>query len=131
MTAKVLRNYSLTIDAVEYAGQTSQVVFVPPQAVEWTGGAGNVEVDYDTSAAQVTIGYADDDAAASLVRVLADPARWGDKVACVWKPQGAAAGPTYTSEITLGPGQIGGSVGGFRANTVTLRSTWPTIADPI
>lgn len=91
-------NYSKHVDQVEFSPKTQ------PQT--WAGLGGNTHSDQSMATWDVTIRYAQDwDTAGSLSTYLYD--NEGLKVPVQFRPR-SGVGSTFTANVTLSPGSVGG-----------------------
>lgn len=115
-----MKDATFTVAATDYAGQLSSVKIVPNSSpVDWHGltpDSAFSEASAPTYSLEVT--YAQD---------FEDPTSWanllydqeGDTVPVTFKPK-AGGTVTWTVNVNLIPGDIGGDVGTFAESTVTL-----------
>lgn len=126
-TPLVLKDVIMEIGADDFAKHVSSVAFVPSAStVTWQGmspDASFSDVGLATWTLQLT--YAQDwTAATSLSRYLFE--NEGDTVAVEFKPK-SGVGPSFTANVTITPGQIGGAVNAVSEATVTLGSDKPVL----
>jgi len=121
----VLRNVLLTIGTDNYEAHVSQVEFVPTaSSVSWTGLANNTVTSTTTATWVANLSFAQDWVTAnSLSQYLL--ANEGEVVEVTFKP--ADGGPSFTSDVTIAPGGIGGTAGAFAVGTVALGCTKPVL----
>lgn len=119
----ILRDVDLQIGADNYEAHTSQVEFVPTAAsVSWTGLANNTVTGTSTATWVCTLALAQDwGTANSLSQYLHD--HEGEVVAVTFTP--ATGQGTFTADVTITPGAIGGTAGAFAVSTVSLGCTKP------
>lgn len=118
----VLKDAVLTIDADSYEAHVSSVLFTPSSStVTWQGITPSATfTDSTTPTWTCTIAYAQDwTTPNSLSQYLMDNA--GAKKTVVFKPLGATTGdPTFTVEVFIAPGPVGGPVNTVQTGSVTL-----------
>lgn len=122
----VLKDVTLLIGAAtpdDFKKHVSQVEFTPSSSsVNWTGLGGNTHTDQSTATWTVTLRYAQDwTSAKSLSRYLFD--NEGAIVPVTFKPRagtGTGFGPSFTANIVITPGAIGGQVNSYAETSVTL-----------
>lgn len=125
-----LKNATMTIAVDDFTAALSQVEFVPSvSSSTWRGIGGNVIKDQTIAEWTANLGFAQDLAAAGLLRYLHD--NEGTQVTAVFTPK--AGGPTVTADLILSPGAIGGSADGNLATaTASLGVVGkPAFTDPI
>lgn len=126
--AFIMGNVTLTIDGVDYAGQVSSAMFTPTSSIVVHKGLKPTAVQtFPTTATWVLdLTYAqdfttDDTLASYLLE------HEGETVAdVVFAP--ITGGRTFTADITIAPGSIGGAVDTVAEGTVSLGSTRPVIS---
>lgn len=125
--AFMMGNATLTIDGVDYAAQVSSAVFTPTSSiVTWKGLKPTAVFTFPTNATwTLDLTYAQDftadDTLASFL--LAHEGETIENV--VFAP--IAGGRTFTADITIAPGSIGGAVDAVAEGTVSLGSTRPVM----
>ena len=117
----VLKDVTLVLgaDGNDYKKHVDQVMFQPSaSSVTWTGLGQNTHTDQSTATWACTLGYAQDwETADSLSRYLFD--HEGEVVTAEFHPR-SGSGPSFTTELVITPGAIGGNVNQFGTTTVTL-----------
>lgn len=118
----VLKDVTLTIDVDSYEKHVSSVQFVPNvSTVTWQGLApGSSFTDTTAPTWTCVISYAQDwETADSLSRYLMDNA--GQTKTAVFSPKGTGTGlPSFTADVIIAPGPIGGDVNTVQTGSVTL-----------
>jgi len=121
VTPLVLKDVELIIGdaAADYRKHVESVTFTPTAAtITWTGLGLNTHTDTSTASWTCALTYVQDwDTADSLSRFLYD--NEGETVPVEFRPR-AGSGPSFTGEIVVTPGAIGGAVNAFVTATVTL-----------
>lgn len=122
----VLKNVELIVGTDNYQTSVSTVRFEPSASqVSWTGLGGNTHTDVSTATWTVTVEYAQDwTTTNSLSRYLMT--NEGTTKAIRFRPT-TGAGPSFTANVAITPGAIGGSVNGYATATVTLGSDKPVL----
>lgn len=115
----ILKNVLLTIDALDYRKHVSQVEFAPATSkMTWTGLGGNTHTDQSTATWDATLKYVQDwTSSESLSQFLYE--NEGEIVPCTFRPSDGV-GPTFTADLVVTPGAIGGTVNTFAETSVTL-----------
>lgn len=117
----VLKDVELLFAAAgdDYRKHVSNVTFTPTAAaVTWTGLGLNTHTDQSTATWAVALTYVQDwDSATSLSRYLFD--NEGETVTMTFRPR-SGAGPSFTAQVIITPGAIGGAVNAFAETTATL-----------
>lgn len=126
----VLKNCTVKIDADSYEAATSSVTFVPSVAtstVTFKGLTPTARFSFPTAEPSewvANIDYAQDwQTAESLANYLHE--HEGDEVACEFVPEAGSGMPSFTSTLTIVPGQIGGAVDAVAVSSVSLPATKP------
>lgn len=123
----VLKHVVLEVGADDFAAHVSSVTFTPAAStLSWQGLTPDSTFT-DVSKATWTVGltFAQDwTATTSLSRYLFD--NEGETVAMEFKPK-SGEGPSFTADVTITPGAIGGDVNTVAVGTVTLGSTRPVL----
>ncbi len=124
----IMGNATLTIDSNSYEGEVSAAVFTPTSSIQtWKGLTPAAVYTFPTNATwTLDLTYAQDfttdDTLASYLL-----AHEGETVAdVVFEP--VAGGRSFTADITIVPGSIGGTVDAVAEGTVSLGSTRPVIS---
>lgn len=122
----VLKDVDLQIGTDDYKKHVDQVTFTPvASSVTWTGLGGNSHTDVSTATWTVTLNYTQDwETASSLSQYLFS--NEGLTVAVKFSPK-TASGPTFTANVVITPGAIGGSVNAYATASVTLGSDKPVL----
>lgn len=114
-------NYKKHIDGCTYTPASS--------VATWTGAGGNTHTDSSTATWTLALSYVQDwDTPDSLCAFLLE--HEGETVAVTFTPR-SGAGPSFTSDVTITPGAIGGQVNQFATTTTTLGSTKPQLVPAI
>ncbi|QUC01103.1 hypothetical protein [Cellulosimicrobium cellulans] len=115
----VLTDVSLLIPTDDYAKNVSSVTLTPTSStVTWNGLGKNSFTGASIATWAASIEYAQDwETANSLSQYLF--AHEGEKVEMTFKPQ-TGSGPSFTVEVTIVPGAIGGAVNAVAVASVTL-----------
>lgn len=117
----VMKDVDLTFEAAgdDYRKHCSGVVFTPTaNAVTWTGLGENTHTDQSTATWAVAITYVQDwESADSLSRFLYE--HEGERVPMTFRPK-SGAGASFTADVFVTPGAIGGPVNAFAETTATL-----------
>lgn len=135
----VLKDIELTIgDGTpdDFRKHVSGVTFTPPgtnvQVISWTGLGANTHTDKtvpDGDDWTCGLDYVQDwDSTNSLSRYLYDHA--GETVPATFRPR-SGVGPSFTADITIVHGAIGGQVNAFATTSVTLGSTKPVLVPAV
>ncbi len=126
VTPLVLKNIELTVGADDYKTSVSSVRFEPSASqVSWTGLGGNTHTDVSTATWTVTLEFAQDwDTTNSLSRYLF--AQEGTTKAIKFRPKNGV-GPSFTANVAISPGAIGGAVNAYATASVTLGSDKPVL----
>lgn len=118
----VLKDAVLNVDADSYEAHVSSVQFAPTSStVTWQGITPAASFSDSTSPTWTcTLAYAQDwTTADALSQYLMDNA--GQTKTIVFQPLGATSGdPTFTAEVIIAAGPIGGPVNTVQVGTVTL-----------
>jgi hypothetical protein len=124
-----LKNYELVIEALDYRKHVDSVALVPQTStVTWRGGGNNTHSDTAVQGWQAQIGYMQDwKSANSFSRFLWE--HQGETVQAVFNPT-AGEGTSWSVDLTIVPGQIGGAVGAAANTTVTLGAGDPVPTFP-
>ncbi|MFE6733425.1 hypothetical protein [Microbacterium sp. NPDC057650] len=126
----VLKDCMLTVEADNYEAHVSQVQFDPSsQSQSWQGltpAASFTDAGLATWA--VTLAYAQDWVTpAALSRYLFE--HEGESKSMTFAPK--AGGPSFTAEVTIAAGSIGGTVNQYAVATVTLPVSGKPTLDPL
>lgn len=121
----VLKNYTVKIAADNYEKAVSAVIFTPPgnSQIVWQGPIGVDHYDDSTSGAWTCqIDFVQDwETATSLSRYLFN--NDGTEVEAVFIPTTGTGKPTFTADIVLRSGPIGGTTRAFATSSVTMSCT--------
>nr|WP_254069106.1 IPT/TIG domain-containing protein [Herbiconiux sp. VKM Ac-2851] len=125
----VIKDAVLQIGADQFEKAVSNVTFTPSaNAVTWAGIGGNSFTDTSVATWQVSISYVQDwDTAGSLSQYLF--ANEGATVAGVFRPR-SGSGPSFSVNLALTPGAIGGAGNATAEATVTLGLTGKPVIVP-
>jgi hypothetical protein len=95
------------------------VTFTPTaSSITWSGLGANTHTDVSTATWVCTLSYVQDwDTSDSLSRFLFE--NEGETIDVTFKPV-AAGLPTFTAELVVTPGAIGGTVNAYAVTTVSL-----------
>lgn len=124
----VLKDVLLTIESDDYEKHVSGVAFNPSSSqIEWRGLSPDaVFTDVTNATWACTLDYVQDwETADSLSQYLFE--HEGETVTMVFTPVKGTGNKTFTAEVTITPGSIGGQVNAFATTSVTLGSTKPVI----
>lgn len=127
----VLKSVTLTIGTDEYgASGVSSVAFTPSaSAINWQGFNGITVRDVNDATWTVGLTFAQDwETANSLSQYLYT--NEGETVAMTFEPK-SASGPSFTSNVVITPGAIGGAVNSVGTATVTLGCSKPVLVPAI
>lgn len=122
----ILKDVELLIGGTtpdDFRKHVSEVTFTPSaSSTSWTGLGANTHTDASTATWTCTLKYVQDwDSLKSLSRYLYTEE--GKTVPIVFKPRagtGAGASPSFSANIVITPGAIGGQVNSFAETSVTL-----------
>lgn len=118
----VLKNYTLKIDADNYEKAVSAVVLTPPSSsqVSWQGPIGTDFYDDSTTGAWTAqVDFVQDwDTSGSLSAYLFD--NDGATKTVVFVPTSGVGKPTFTVDVILRSGPIGGTTRQFAVSSVTM-----------
>lgn len=124
----MLKDVLLVIEADNYEKHVSGVSFVPTAAqATWQGLTPDATfTDVANATWAVTLNYVQDwDTANSLSEYLFE--NEGETVTMVFTPIKGTGKKTFTAQVTITPGQIGGEVNAYATTSVTLGSTKPVV----
>lgn len=115
----VMKDVVLEIGTDDFRAYADSVTFTPSaSSVTWSGLGGNTHTDASTATWTLDLNYVQDwDSANSLSRFLYE--NEGDSVDVVFAPK-SGSGPSFTAEVVITPGAIGGAVSAFATTSVTL-----------
>lgn len=129
---RLLRNYLLQVDTDNYEAACDSVTFTPSSSTQtWTGGDGEAHSDAAASTWGVALGYMQDwDTVGSLGEYLLE--HEGEVVPVTFTPnrETGGTGPTFTADVTIVPGAIGGSNGAWPTTTSTMPCSKPVLTRP-
>lgn len=124
----VLKDVELVLgtDADDFRKHVSGVTYTPTAPTQsWTGLGGNTHTDVGAPTWTLNLDYVQDwDSVQSLSRYLFE--HQGETVTALFRPR-SGVGPSFTSEVTITPGAIGGQVNAFATTTVQLGTTAPEL----
>ncbi len=124
----VLKDVELIIAAAgdDYRKHVSGVVFTPTAAaITWNGLGLNSHTDQGIATWIAALTYVQDwDSASSLARYLYE--HEGETVPMTFRPR-SGVGPSFTANVAITPGAIGGLVNTFAETTVNLGSDKPVL----
>jgi hypothetical protein len=129
LTPLVLKDVILTIGVDSYQKAVNQCTFTPSAStIEFAGLGLNSVTDTSTATWTLAMSYMQDwDTTTSLSRYLYD--NEGETVAATFSPRNGS-GPTFTTDLVITPGAIGGDVNAFALTSVTLGcSGKPTLVE--
>ena len=114
-----LKDVALSLGSDDYAAHVDQVTFTPASSTTtWTGLKSNTFTDVSTATWTVTLNYAQDwTTEDSLSLYLFE--NEGETVTATFKPR-AGVGPSFTADLVITPGAIGGTVNQVATASVTL-----------
>jgi len=119
VTPLVLKNVTLTIGTDGYEKHVDAVTFTPSaSSVTWTGLANNTFTDVSTATWVLTLNYAQDWTTVNSLSAYLF-ANEGLTKAVVFKPTNGS-GPSFTADVVVTPGAIGGAVNAYSTASVTL-----------
>jgi len=124
----VLKDVVLTIGTDGYQKHVSAVTFTPSSSqISWQGLTPDaVFTDTSTATWTVQLDYVQDwETTDSLSAYLFE--NEGETVQMVFAPKNATGKKTFTADVTITPGAIGGQVNQYATTSVTLGCTKPTI----
>lgn len=124
----MLKDVLLTIEADNYEKHVSGVSFVPAAGTAtWQGLTPEaVFTDVANATWTATLNYVQDwETNDSLAEYLFE--HEGDTVTMVFTPVKGSGKKTFTADVTITPGTIGGEVNAYATTSVTLPSTKPVI----
>lgn len=103
----------------DFKKHVDSVTFTPASAqVTWTGLGSNTHSDVTTATWTAAINHIQDwETEDSLSRFLYE--NEGETIPCTFKPR-SGSGPSFTADLIITPGAIGGAVNVYAVTTVTL-----------
>jgi len=126
----VLKNATFKVGTDNYEAATSGVTFVPSTStstVTFKGLTPTASFSFPTTSPSewvCNIDYAQDwSTATSLSNYLHD--HEGETVTVEFVPEAGTGAPSFTADVTIAPGQIGGSVDQVATSSVSLGCTKP------
>jgi hypothetical protein len=125
-----MKDVDFTVEAVDYAAELASVLFeTDSDQVTWRGLKPTSSFTQATPPTYTcTIRYAQDwDEPASFARFLYD--NDGETVAATFVPRDG--GPSFTANIQVISGPIGGDVDTYAESTVSLGSDRPVLVPPV
>lgn len=116
----VLKDYTLKIAADNYEKAVDGVTFTPSgSTITWSGPIGSDFTDAAATTWKAEISYVQDwRTAGSLSRYLFD--HDGETVSCTFVPSSAVGEPSFTADLVVMAGAIGGKTRAFATTSVTL-----------
>jgi hypothetical protein len=125
----VLRDVDLVIGTDNYEAHVSQCEYVPSTSqLTWTGLASNTATASSPATWVLTIAHAQDwETTNSLSQYLHE--HEGETVSVTLTPKDGAG--TFTSDVTITPGNIGGTAAAFATGTVSMGSTKPVFTPAV
>ena len=125
----ILKSVVATIGTDDYAKHLDQVTFTPASSqVAWTGLGGNSHTDASLATWTVQLNYVQDwETEDSLSRYLFE--HEGETVPMVFTPKNG--GPSFSAEVVITPGAIGGTVNAFATTSVTLGCNGKPVLVPV
>jgi hypothetical protein len=128
----ILKNVMLTLGAAgdDYRKHVSGVMLTPSSSqTTWKGLGGNSHTDSTVPTWTCQLDYVQDWASvSSLSRYLFEHS--GETVAATFQPI-SGSGPSFTSNLSIVPGAIGGQVDAYATTSVTLGSDQPVLVPAI
>lgn len=128
----VLKDVVATIGEAgdDYRKALSSVTFTPTTAaVTWTGLGNNTFTDQSLATWVAALAYAQDwDTAGSLSQYLHE--NEGETVPMTFRPR-SGTGPSFTTDVTITPGAIGGAANAVAVATVNLGCTKPELVPAV
>lgn len=127
----VMKNVELLIGSDtpdDFRKHVEQVIFTPTSSsTSWTGLGKNTHTDSSTATWVLALTYAQDwKSAKSLSNYLFD--HEGETIPCEFRP--LDGGPSFTADVVITPGAIGGNVNAFATTTVNLGVTGKPVRVP-
>lgn len=122
----VLKDVEAIIGTDDFRKHLSGVTFTPTSSTTtWTGLGKNTHTDASIATWVAALAYVQDwDSPASLSRYLYE--HEGETVEIEFRPR-SGEGPSFTANVTITPGAIGGTVNAFGTATVNLGSDRPVL----
>lgn len=128
VTPLVLKDVELILEAAgdDFRKHVSGVTFTPSSAQQtWTGLGRNTHTDSGSPTWVLQLDYVQDwTSADSLSLFLYE--HEGDTIPATFRPI-SGAGPSFTANVTVIPGAIGGQVNAYATTSVTLGSDRPVL----
>lgn len=115
----LLKDVEATIGTDDFRKHLSAVTFTPSaEKKTWAGMGRNTHTDVSEATWEAGLNYVQDwDSPTSLSRYLYE--NEGETVEMTFRPR-SGSGPSFTAEIVITPGAIGGQVNSFAETSVTL-----------
>jgi len=115
----VLKDVTALIGTDDYKKHLDAVTFTPSSSsITWTGLGGNTHTDVNTATWTVVLNYVQDwETADSLSQFLYE--NEGTTVPMTFHPR-SGSGPSFTAQVVITPGAIGGTVNSYATTSVTL-----------
>lgn len=125
----VLKDVELVIGGEtgdDFRKHVNSVTFTPTSSTTtWTGLGKNTHTDVSIATWVAALGYAQDwDSPKSLSRYLYE--HEGETIEMQFRPK-SGVGPSFTANVVITPGAIGGAVNAFATTTVNLGSDKPVL----
>lgn len=124
----VMKDVTLILDTAgdDYKQHVDAVTFTPTSSIAtWTGLGSNTHTEAATATWTLDLSYVQDwETVDSLSAFLL--ANEGQTFAAEFHPK-SGSGPSFTANVTITPGAIGGAVNAFATTTVSLGSTKPQL----
>jgi hypothetical protein len=128
VTPLVLKDVELILEAAgdDFRKHVSGVTFTPSSSQQtWTGLGLNTHTDSGIPTWVLQLDYVQDwTSTDSLALFLYE--HEGDTIPATFRPI-SGTGPSFTANVTIIPGAIGGQVGAYAATSVTLGSDRPVL----
>lgn len=123
----VLKDVTLDIDGTDYRFHASAVTFTPAAStITWTGLGQNTITDVSTATWTLALTYLQDWSTTGLSTFLYNSE--SETVPVTFIPKDG--GPSFTANVLITPGSIGGAVNAFAESTVTLGVTGKPVLVP-
>lgn len=124
----VLKDVELVLgaDVDDFRKHVSGVTYTPSAPTQnWTGLGLNTHTDVGAATWTLGLDYVQDwDSPDSLSRYLFE--HQGETVAALFRPR-SGVGPSFTSNVTITPGAIGGQVNAYATTSVQLGTDAPVL----
>ncbi|MCE0458445.1 hypothetical protein [Curtobacterium flaccumfaciens] len=117
MSTIYMKNVTFTVAAHDYAAQLSSAALTPnATTATWAGFNGATQKNTASADWQVNLTFGQDWGTDGFSRYLYE--HEGEEVEVVFSP--TAGGPSFTANVTLTPGSVGGGVNAYAESTVSL-----------